>query len=102
VFQKKFDSEGKISRYEARLAAHGHKQEAIRDLSSPLIFMEALRLVLSMAAAEDWDISQWDAETAFLPGSKLKKSTYCRRGSTSQTIFSHQTHGDDIRDFWKQ
>ena len=84
VFDLKTDDKGQITRFKARNVARGFTQEKGIDYyetASPVIKAVSLKLLLSIAAAEDMDIEQMDVKTAFLIP-RLKEDLYLR-----QTIF---------------
>lgn len=71
VFKTKRDSEGKISRYKARLVVKGCAQRKGIDYEetfSPVVRYSTIRFLFSLAAQLDLDIDQMDAVTAFLQG----------------------------------
>lgn len=62
---------GKIIRYKARLFARGLAQKQgvnFEETFAPTIRLDALRIILAIAARKGWDIHQIDVETAFLVG----------------------------------
>ncbi|KAL3681776.1 hypothetical protein R1sor_024732 [Riccia sorocarpa] len=81
VFRKKTDSAGNIQRYKARLVAKGYTQ--IRGIDygetfSPMVHMDSFRLLMAIAAKEDWEIEQLDVDTVFLNGD-LSEEIYMRQ-----------------------
>ncbi len=65
----KVNEKGKIIRHKARLTAKGYSQVQGVDYEetfAPVASQNSLRIVLSIAASNDWDIAQCDVETAFL------------------------------------
>ena len=69
VLRKKYDQHGNVKRYKARLTAKGYAQRQGIDYLetfAPVARQNSLRLVLSIAASNDWEIDQGDIETAFL------------------------------------
>src|SRR5437588_5945620 len=75
---KKHDGKGSLTRYKARLVAHGFKQRPGVDFDqtyAPLISLAAVRTALSYAAANDLEIHQLDVVGAFLE-SKISETLY--------------------------
>ena len=71
VFTIKYNPDGSIDRYKARIVAKGfHQQPGIdfNDTFSPVIKSTTIRLVLGLAVSSDWPIRQIDVNTAFLQG----------------------------------
>lgn len=71
VFKKKLDSQGRVERYKARLVARGFTQRPgidFKEIFAPVIRYESIRVLLALAAKEDWNITQFDVKTAFLNG----------------------------------
>lgn len=71
VFSTKKNKDGQVERYKARLCARGFTQ--VKDLDyketfSPTTRYDSIRLLLSVAAREDFQIEQFDVKTAFLYG----------------------------------
>lgn len=71
VFKLKTRPNDEQPRYKARLVAKGYSQHAGIDYSetfSPVVRYDSVRTVLALAAAEDFEIMQFDIKTAFLNG----------------------------------
>ena len=69
VFKINRNSNGSISRYKARLVAKGFYQIEDIDYSetySPVIKPITIRIILSVALANSWEIRQLDINNAFL------------------------------------
>lgn len=69
IFKIKEDTNGRISCYKARLVARGYSQTKGLDFEetfAPVASRTSLRTLLSVAAAEDWEMEQFDVRTAFL------------------------------------
>ena len=69
VFRIKLQPDGSIALHKARLTAKGCAQRAGRDYNetfAPVLGYHALRAVLAIVAAEDYELHQMDVETAFL------------------------------------
>jgi len=63
VFTVKRDLNGEISKYKARIVAGGHKQRKdidFKETCAPVAKFASLRILLTMAANEDWEGEQGD------------------------------------------
>ena len=61
--------EGKILRYKARLVAKGYSQHGGIDYGetfAPVVRYESIRVLLAIAAKEDYEIAKFDVKTTFL------------------------------------
>jgi hypothetical protein len=84
VFRIKRDADGNIVKYKARLCACGYNQIAgldYKEIYSPVVRAESLRIMLSIVAARDMELHQMDVVTAFL------------NGDLTETIFMKQPPG---------
>ena len=73
IFKRKSDG-----RYKARIVAKGYSQVKgidYNEVFAPVVGKINLRVLLSLAAAENWDIYQMDVKTAFLHGT-LEEDIY--------------------------
>ncbi|KAJ3691578.1 hypothetical protein LUZ61_020742 [Rhynchospora tenuis] len=71
VYKKKLNAQGEVKRYKARLVAKGYKQKAgidYEEVFAPVAIMETIRLLISLAAQNKWNIYQMDVKSAFLNG----------------------------------
>ena len=71
VFRLKRDADGKPVRWKVRLVFKGFEQVYGKDYTSttsPTARMESWRILLHIAATNDWDAQQIDVKTAFLYG----------------------------------
>ncbi len=71
VFKVKRDSEGNVDRYKARLVAKGYSQRPGIDYSevfAPTMRWASIRLILALAALEDWEVESVDVSNAYLNG----------------------------------
>lgn len=78
VFKLKYNNQGEIERYKARLCAKGFAQKEGRDyheIFSPTTRFDSIRVILSVAAHEGYKIKQFDVKTAFLYG-ELSEEVY--------------------------
>ena len=69
AFQVKKDSMGKIVRHKARLVVKGYAQKHGIDYDevfSPVARLESIRILISIAAKENWEMHHLDVKTAFL------------------------------------
>ena len=78
VYRIKYNADGNISRYKARLVARGYTQVFGVDYTetfAPVTRVETLRLLFAMAVQRDWEIRQIDVKTAYLYG-ELEEEIY--------------------------
>jgi hypothetical protein len=71
VFKVKSDEHGAVVRHKARLVVKGYAQRHGIDYDevfAPVARMEAVRLLLALAAHEGWEVHHMDVKTAFLNG----------------------------------
>ena len=81
VFKKKTNAEGKVEKYKAQLVAKGYSQVSgidFGDIFSPVAKVTSIRLLLSVAAAFDFEVEQMDVKTTFLHGD-LEEEIYMKQ-----------------------
>ncbi|CEL57201.1 Retrovirus-related Pol polyprotein from transposon TNT 1-94 OS=Nicotiana tabacum PE=2 SV=1 [Rhizoctonia solani AG-1 IB] len=69
VFAKKRDEHGNVTRYKARLVAKGYTQKPGQDFDdtfAPVLRLDSLRILCSLACYNDWDMRQLDVVGAYL------------------------------------
>ncbi|KAL1436923.1 hypothetical protein MTO96_049220 [Rhipicephalus appendiculatus] len=78
VFRKKYDENGHLQRYKARLVACGYSQVEGTDYKetfSPVVKLKSIRTLLAIAVERNWKILQVDITAAYLHGT-LKETIY--------------------------
>ena len=71
VYSLKYNPDGSIARYKARLVAHGFSQAYGLDYHetfSPVARLSSIRVLLSIALDQSWPLHQLDVSNAFLYG----------------------------------
>ena len=71
VFKKKINADGNVQTYKSRLVVKGFKQILGIDYDetfSPVAMVKSIRILLAIAAYNDYKIWQMDVKTAFLNG----------------------------------
>lgn len=71
VFRVKYLANGEVDRFKARLVIKGFMQVYGVDyleVYSPVVRLETLRVLLTLAAVWDYEVHQMDVTTAFLNG----------------------------------
>lgn len=78
IYKIKYDSQGNIDRYKARLVARGFTQRYginFTETFSPVAKFDSIRTLLSIVAVDDLEMVQFDVRTGFLHG-KIDEELY--------------------------
>jgi hypothetical protein len=78
VFKIKRDEKGNIAKHKARLVAKGYVQQPgvdFEEVFAPVARMESVRVLLAVAAHQDWLVHHMDVRSTFLNG-ELEEDVY--------------------------
>ncbi|GJS87134.1 ribonuclease H-like domain-containing protein [Tanacetum coccineum] len=84
LYKHKYNANGSLNWYKARLVANGHSQQQGIDCDetfSPVVKPATIRTVLSLVVSRQWPIHQLDVKNAFL------------HGHLTETVYMHQPPG---------
>ncbi|GJY50237.1 ribonuclease H-like domain-containing protein [Tanacetum coccineum] len=84
LYKHKYNADGSLNRYKARLVANGRSQQQGIDCDetfSPVVKPATIRTVLSLAVSRQWPIYQLDVKNAFL------------HDHLTKTVYMHQPPG---------
>lgn len=76
VFKYKFDCDGYLTKYKARLVVRGDFQSTEEDTYAATLAIRTFRALMALAAAFDLDVRQYDAVNAYT-NAKLNQKAYC-------------------------
>ena len=71
VYKTKYNSDGSVERYKARLVVQGNNQvegEVYSDTFAPVVKMTTVCTLLCLISANNWEVYQMDVNNAFLHG----------------------------------
>lgn len=94
VFIRKYNKDGRLLKYKARLVARGFSQVPGMDYNkmfAPVIQLEMIQMILSLAVEEDWEIQQMDVKGAYL-NSNLKEEIYMNQPEGFKDKMSRLCH----------
>ncbi|KAH9743186.1 Integrase catalytic domain-containing protein [Citrus sinensis] len=79
VYKTKFNKNGEVDKYKARLVVKGYSQQHGVDYTevfAPVARMETIRLVVALAAKKGWAIYRLDVKSAFLYSELNEEALY--------------------------
>ena len=90
VFTIKYKFDGSVERFKARLVTNGYKQNYrinYQETFSPVTKINSIRVLLSLAANNDWPLQQLDVKNSFLHGN-LENEVYMEAQPGSEKYFN--------------
>ncbi|GJU07205.1 ribonuclease H-like domain-containing protein [Tanacetum coccineum] len=84
LYKHKYNADGSLNQYKARLVANGHSQQQGIDCDetfNPVVKPAAIRTILSLVVSRQWPIHQLDVKSAFL------------HSHLTETVYMHQPPG---------
>ena len=78
IYKTKLNERGEVDKHKARLVVLGYAQKYGIDYTevfAPVARWDTIRLIMALAAHQNWDIYQLDVKSAFLHG-ELKENVY--------------------------
>ncbi|GKC02550.1 ribonuclease H-like domain-containing protein [Tanacetum coccineum] len=93
LFKHKFNADGLLSKYKARLVANGHNQHQGIDCDETFCLVvkpATIRTVLSLAVSRDWPIHQLDVKNVFLHG-HLSETVYMHQPPSALLVMLHES-----------
>ncbi|RDY07028.1 hypothetical protein CR513_08904, partial [Mucuna pruriens] len=81
IFKTKFKENGEIDKFKARLVAKGYAQQYGVDYAevfAPVARLDTIRIILTIAAQNSWNVFQLDVKSVFLHG-ELKEDIYVQQ-----------------------
>lgn len=75
VFRIKLNADGSLDKFKARIVAKGYDQEECinyLETFSPVVRTATIRVVLGIATAKSWPITQLDVKCAFFMATFMK------------------------------
>src|SRR3954451_21726422 len=76
VFKYKFDSDGYLIKYKARICVRGDLQWTEEDTYAATLAIRTFRAIMALAAAYNLETRQYDAKNAFT-NAKLEQKVFC-------------------------
>ncbi|CAM8944651.1 unnamed protein product [Rhodiola kirilowii] len=76
IFRSKFDENGNLDKYKAKLVAKGYSQQFgidYQEVFAPVARIETVRTIVAQDVQLEWRIHQLDVKSAFLHGDLLEE-----------------------------